>query len=321
MMILVISILIISNFIFIFLFLKNFNLKKILSKEINSNLFEQTKLLNLISDLEKKNENQVQKFLDLIEYSPDGIIFFDQSGQMILFNHSFLKIWGFNSKYFENNKKFFHIDFIDKMINENKISPKDLDSFRNWHIEIFESLKESYNEFFHLNDGRTIRMLIIPGKNKNGFLFVYQDLTERLKIKMDLNSMEALFENVLNLFEKPVLIFKQNFRIYFYNDLIKTFLKKDIFDEIHSKSLYYFFEHFNEKLENLDEFLMEIYNFLQNNNEIELKKQFLTLHNNFLNLRILKISRGLIIIFFELNCHENIENFFSKEKKYESLIA
>ncbi len=315
----IILVLIISNFIFAFLFLKKLKATKFLSKKIDFFSIESKNFLKKINDLEKKNEKQIQTFLDLIEYSPDGIILFDQNAQMILFNHSFLKIWGIDSKYFENNKKFFHMDFIDKMINENKISPKDLDEFRNWHIEIFTSLKEPYNEFFHLNDGRTIRMLIIPSKDQDGFLFVYQDLTDRLKIKMELNSIEALLENVLNLFEKPILIFKQNFKIYFYNNEIKNLLKKNIFEEIESKSLYYFFENFHEKPENLNEFLIEIYNFAQNSNEIELRKKFLKFQNDSLNLRVLKISRGLIVIFFEINSLEDLGSFSEKKKIYELL--
>lgn len=260
-------------------------------------------------NLKNHNEKNLIILKNLAENLIDGIVIFDKNGFFNFFNSSFLKIWNLNQDFFQSNKKIHYIDFINKIINENKISPKNIDSFRNWHIGLFKSLQNLYNEFLHLNDGRTIRMLIIPN-NFDEIIFLYQDITDRLKIRMELNLLEILFENSLDLFEKPILIFSQNFKIHFYNQHVKSFLKNDIFNDIEQKNLYIFFSNFINTPNNLNLIFNQIYEFKQNNKKIHFDDLFLDINENKINIRLLKIN-DFIVIIFEIS-PVLIKNLFKK---------
>lgn len=247
-------------------------------------------------NLQQENDKNLQRIFHLSEYSIDGIAIFDKDGSINFFNQSFLTIWDIDQKFFKSNKKIKYVDFINKVINENKISPKNIDDFKKWHDDIFVSLKKEYNEFIHLNDGRTIRILIIPNKEKE-ILFIYQDITDRLKIRMELNLIEMLFENTLNFFEKPIIILSQNFKIYSCNQHVKNFLKNENLNEVWQKNIYSLLSDFIKKPSNLNYFLNQVYEFKQNNRASQTNDLFLSFKEKKLFIRIIKINDFLVFIF------------------------
>lgn len=265
-------------------------------------LIEETTLVNQYKNESIENLNLLKNFLN---YLPDAVGVFDNSYRCIFYNDGFYRLWKLDKNFIEKNNNFLHIDLINNIINKNLISPKNVNSFREWHMNIKNIIKESYNEFFHLNDGRMIRMLILPN-NKNNMIFLYQDISDRLKIRMELNFFENLLWEIINFSQIPVILLKNNLNIFLYNKSIAKIINYENFiSEDHD--LYNFFNNFKYQITNLNYFLQKLNNFYNDylSRNLNLFLEILDKERILLNINLIKLSNNIIY----MSINSDILNF------------
>ena len=86
--------------------------------------------------------------------------------------------------------------------------------------EIVTLRKPVYNDILHLTDGRVFKRDFIPIEDKGiptGFLWIYDDITERTIIENQLKEQRAYFHRILNELPVDIMIFSLDHRFEFIN--------------------------------------------------------------------------------------------------------
>ncbi|HUF88183.1 MAG TPA: PAS-domain containing protein [Thermohalobaculum sp.] len=145
-----------------------------------------------------------------------GLAIFDQNQRLALFNPALLDMWQIDPVWLAQRPSLREI--LDRL-RANRRVPEAAD-FRAWRrrlTDLFEDIEAAdYEELWHLADGSDIRVLARPHPH-GSLAFVFEDVTERLKLEQQFRHSIDLRRATLNRLEEGLAVFGPDGLVQFVN--------------------------------------------------------------------------------------------------------
>jgi len=165
--------------------------------------------------IKKELGNHINAHSELLENSSSAIAIYGSDKNLMFYNQSFVKLWDLNESWL--NKEPSYGDVLEKL-REKRSLPEQVDfkAFKKAQNDLFKDLIEPDNDFFHLPDGRTLRIIAIPHA-MGGLMFVYEDITDRLAMERMYNTLIAVQKETLDNLSEGILVFGEDGIVKLHN--------------------------------------------------------------------------------------------------------
>lgn len=166
-------------------------------------------------EVEKELSRHISAHADLLESSSSAIAIYSSNTNLKFFNNAFVKLWKLDEKWLNGNPTYGEI--LEKL-REKRMLPEqaDFSKFRTEQISLFKDLIDTRNEFFHLPNGKALRVIVIPHA-LGGLLFAYEDMTDRLAIESSYNTLMEVQKETLDNLSEGIVVFSRDGSLKLYN--------------------------------------------------------------------------------------------------------
>lgn len=171
-----------------------------------------------ISEMENiKQELQLHRSAqsDLLESSASAMAIYSSDMRLTHFNVAFQKLWELDEAWLEMKPTYGE---ILERLREHRALPEQANfrAFKQEQMKLFVDTLEPHEDFFHLPDGRAIRVIVIPHA-LGGLLFAYEDVTDRLALERSYNTLIAVQRETLDHLSEGVAVFGEDGRLRLSN--------------------------------------------------------------------------------------------------------
>ena len=171
-----------------------------------------------VSDLDNLRRNLKQNqnaHLEILASLGTAIAVFDAGYKLIFYNKAFMHLWGIEENWLEEHT--LYGAFLD-YLREKRLLPEvpNYPYYRAEEHKMFASIIEPKEDLLHLPDGRSLRRIRAPHL-KGGLIFAFEDITDRLAIRREYNSLLSVQQEILNNIEDAILIFGSDGKLQFFN--------------------------------------------------------------------------------------------------------
>jgi len=195
--------------------------------DISEISFDDNKILGFACDISKQEEvekellRHISAHADLLESSSSAMAIYGRDTKLKFYNNAFIKLWDFDEKWLSSNPSYSEI--LELMREERKLPEQaNFKDFREQQLKLFKDLIKPNNEFFHLPDGRALRVIVIPHA-LGGLLFAYEDMTDRLAIERSYNTLIAVQKETLDNLMEGVIVIGEDGRVKLFNPMFLQF--------------------------------------------------------------------------------------------------
>ncbi len=153
---------------------------------------------------------------DLLNQIETPVAIFGSDQKMIGHNPAYARMWNFSDEWLASQPT--HAEILDRLRGENKI-PEQHD-FAAWKRELlrpFDSGETRREQFWHLTGGKSLHVVAHPYL-LGGISYLFEDISERLRLKSSLNMLMKVQRAVLNTVEDGIAIFGMDGRLKLHND-------------------------------------------------------------------------------------------------------
>ncbi|MCB1464319.1 MAG: PAS-domain containing protein [Nitratireductor sp.] len=132
------------------------------------------------------------------------IAIFDRHQKLQFHNSAFAAMWGLGEAFLSGRPN--NAQVLDAFREERKLSERpDWRKWRDGQLEIYKEL-EPRQEFWHLADGQTVRVVVNPQK-EGGVTWLFEDVTERLELESNYNALMRVQGETLDHLSEAVAVF------------------------------------------------------------------------------------------------------------------
>ncbi len=163
--------------------------------------------LQLVSDAQE----------DMIEHIPFAVATFDADRKLASFNSAYAEMWELPRTWLESRPSYG--DILDRLRDRRRLPEQR--SFPEWkaaQLMVFDSADRRSEEFWHLPNGKSVRIAIQPHLAGSVFA-LFQDITDRLRLESSLNLLTQVQKATLDTLDEGVAIFGTDGRLVLHNAL------------------------------------------------------------------------------------------------------
>ncbi len=152
---------------------------------------------------------------DLLESSASAMAIYGSDMRLKSFNYAFVTLWKFDEMWLGTQPTYSEI--LEVLREKRKLPEQaNFQQFKQQQTKLFTDLIEPREEFFHLPDGTSLRVIAIPHA-LGGILFAYEDVTNRLALERSYNTLIAVQRETLDNLHEGVAVFGEDGRLKLYN--------------------------------------------------------------------------------------------------------
>lgn len=160
----------------------------------------------------------------IIDTLATPIAIFNANKELVQFNRAYAALWNLAP------------DFLTLGLDERAILDKlrtdgllpavpDYQGWRRQHLTAYELRAPREDEPWHLPDGRSIKVIAAPAGPKGGVIYVFEDITERLKLESTAKAFSNVQRESLNALSEAVAVFGTNGRLTLCNPRLSALWK------------------------------------------------------------------------------------------------
>ncbi len=160
---------------------------------------------------------------DMIEHIPFAVATFDADRKLATFNNAYAELWDLPRTWLEGLPSY--SDILERLRDRRRLPEQR--SFPEWkaaQMQIFNSAGRNSEEFWHLPNGKSIRVVIQPHL-AGGVFALFQDITDRLRLESSLNLLTQVQKATLDTLDEGVAIFGTDGRLVLHNALFAKMWK------------------------------------------------------------------------------------------------
>jgi len=164
--------------------------------------------------LEETNDGHAR----MLDQLATAVAIFDKSKKLVFFNSGFQQLWQLDPAFLESYPS--NAEILDAM-RDGKLLP-DHPDWRKWRegqLEIYQALEAS-EEWWHLLDGQTLRVVVSP-QNTGGAAWVFENVTERLALESNYNSLIRIQGETLDHLTEAVAVFASDGKLKLFNPALE----------------------------------------------------------------------------------------------------
>lgn len=190
-----------------------------------------------ITDLEDA-EHQIADYTaaqeDFLESASSAMAMFTGDTRIKYYNQAFVRMWGYDEQWLDTSPKFG--EMLEFLRTKRRL-PEEVNfkAYKEHRLRLFSDLIEPREELHFLPDGRTIRSVAIPN-HAGGVLLNYEDVTDRLALERNYNTMLAVQRETIDNLHEGVVVFGEDGRVRLINPVflkIWGLSEKDIVERMH----------------------------------------------------------------------------------------
>ena len=143
-----------------------------------------------------------------------AVAIFDGAKRLVFHNSGFQQLWKLDPGLLETNPG--NGELLDAM-RDAKLLPEHPDwrKWRDGQLEIYQAI-EPREEWWHLLDGQTLRVVTTP-RNEGGATWVFENVTERLALESNYNSLIRVQGETLDHLNDAVAVFGSDGKLRLFN--------------------------------------------------------------------------------------------------------
>lgn len=159
-------------------------------------------------------EHTLRSHSDTLDQLTTAVAIFDAEEKLRFFNQAFQKLWGLDVSFLNSAPD--NAFLLDRLRAEGKLAEQP--EWRRWKETILAAYRsvESSEHWWHLPDGRTIRVVANP-QPKGGVTWVFENLTERIDLESRYNTAIRVQGETLDNLAEGVAVFGPDGRVRLSN--------------------------------------------------------------------------------------------------------
>ncbi len=161
-----------------------------------------------------EHESTVRSHADTLDQLTTAVAIFDSAEKLRFFNQAFLKLWDLDQAFLASAPD--NALLIDRLRSEGKIAEQP--EWRRWKESLLSAYRavESQVHWWHLPDGRTIRVVANPQPN-GGVTWIFENLTEQMNLESRYATAVRVQGETLDNLAEGVAVFGPDGRIRLSN--------------------------------------------------------------------------------------------------------
>jgi signal transduction histidine kinase len=159
-------------------------------------------------------EHTLRSHSDTLDQLTTAVAIFDAQEKLRFFNQAFQKLWGLDAAFLNSAPD--NAFLLDRLRAEGKLAEQP--EWRRWKETILGAYRsvESSEHWWHLPDGRTIRVVANP-QPKGGVTWIFENLTERIDLESRYNTAIRVQGETLDNLAEGVAVFGPDGRVRLSN--------------------------------------------------------------------------------------------------------
>jgi PAS domain-containing protein len=166
-------------------------------------------------------ESTVRNHADTLDQLTNAVAIFDKGEKLRFFNQAFQKLWDLDQAFLASAPD--NALLIDRLRSEGKIAEQP--EWRRWKESLLAAYRavDSQVHWWHLPDGRTIRVVANPQSN-GGVTWIFENLTEKMNLESRYNTAVRVQGETLDNLAEGVAVFGPDGRIRLSNPAFNALL-------------------------------------------------------------------------------------------------
>ena len=152
------------------------------------------------------------------------IAIFNARRELVQFNQAYAALWNLDKRFLTLGLD--ERAILDKLRTEGMLPNQvDYQTWRTRHLESYARKAPYEAEPWHLPDGRTIKVVTAPAGPEGGVVYVFEDITERLKLESTNKTFSNVQRETINALSEAVAVFGTNGRLTLSNPRLSALWK------------------------------------------------------------------------------------------------
>ena len=151
------------------------------------------------------------------------VAIFDEEGKLKQFNGAYCALWQLDADWLNQGTS--ERAILDRLRTQGMLPASA--NYRQWRDEHLDAyrLTSAREESWHLPDGRTINVVAAPASNAGGVIYVFEDMTEQLRLQSTNISLANVQRETLNALSEGVAVFGTDGRLRLHNPRLSSIWK------------------------------------------------------------------------------------------------
>ncbi|MCB1516555.1 MAG: PAS-domain containing protein [Hyphomicrobiaceae bacterium] len=159
----------------------------------------------------------------VIEALVAPVVVFDKNGRLVHFNSAYAEFFGLDEAWLKSGVSEKLI--LDKLRNKEHLpAVADYQGWKREHLKNYQ-LKQAKEDTWYLPDGRTINFVVAPAGGDGGLIYVFEDVSEKLKLETEKKALVNVQRETLNALSEGVAVFSPDGRLRLHNPKISVLWK------------------------------------------------------------------------------------------------
>jgi len=154
------------------------------------------------------------------------MVAFDKEGRLKQFNGAYKELFSLDEKSLAEgiNER----EVLDLLRRKEQLPAEpDYKEWRTKHLQSY-ALKKPRKELWHLASGRTLQVIATPNSHDGGVIYVFDDISEQLKLQSSNNAILVVQRETLNSLSEGVAVFGTDGRLRLHNRRLSSIWKLPI---------------------------------------------------------------------------------------------
>ncbi len=171
--------------------------------------------MTALDDLRSELARHIASNSEVLETLSTAVAVFGADQKIQFHNSAFCTLWGLDDNWLNANQLLAQI--LDQL-RETRQLPEQADfrSFKQGWLAMFTSLVEPHQDLMYRPDGTAIRLAIVPHP-MGGLLFTFEDVTSRLALESNYNTLIAVQRETLDNLGEGIAVFGGDGRLDLWN--------------------------------------------------------------------------------------------------------
>lgn len=144
-----------------------------------------------------------------------AVAIFGADKTLEFYNNAFTRLWRLPEDWLSSRPH--HSELLEEMRERRRLPEQaDFPAWKRAHLAHYTQLLEPLEEMWHLPDGSTLRVVTQPHP-LGGLLIFYEDVTDRLALERNYNTLIAVQRATLNNLHEGIAVFGSDGRLRLYN--------------------------------------------------------------------------------------------------------
>jgi signal transduction histidine kinase len=171
--------------------------------------------LHAKEEVESELKRYISAQSDLLESSASAMAVYGADQRLKNYNQAFVRLWKLDESWLDQEPSYG--DLLEHLREKRRIPEQaNFPMFKQESLSLFTKLIRTHEEYYYLPDGRVLRVIVIPHA-LGGLLFAYEDVTDRLALERNYNTLIAVQRASLDNLHEGVAVFGEDGRLKLYN--------------------------------------------------------------------------------------------------------